>query len=64
VLEKEGGQLLLWRPEHAEGEVASRLELAWGVLIILAMPLVNEHLAGGVIALTMVLVGAWGDLGH
>ncbi len=44
-----------------QGEVASRLESAWDVLNILAMSPVDKHLAGGVLALTMVLVGAWGE---
>jgi len=42
------------------GEVAAGLELPWEVLNILAMSPVEECLVGGVLAFTMVPVGAGG----
>ena len=42
------------------GEVASRLESARDVLNILTVSPVDKRLAGEVLALTMMLVGAWG----
>jgi len=52
------GSTAIVEARACQGEVTSRLELAQDFLNILVMLLVDEHLAGGVLTLTMVLVGA------